>query len=150
MCSILSLSSFLSVAFWNSSNVGLIDNGPVLSFQGRSLTAAYLYAFLLRATDGNVMSLVLCLQVVSQAPQTITELIQILSRLVASATNLSQLTTVNSREKHDRRCKSNCNVFAWKQCDVSQFLENALCLSLFDTCWSYCCNEVKAVTASDV
>ena len=47
--------------FWNSCNVGLIDNGPpVSSFQDRALTAAFFNASLLQAING-VMSLGLCL-----------------------------------------------------------------------------------------
>ena len=52
----------------NSSNVGLIDNDPVSSFRRRSATAVFLYASLLLVIGG-VMSLLLCPQVLSQAPQ---------------------------------------------------------------------------------
>ena len=41
--------------WWNSSNVGLVDDGPFLSSQGRSLSASCFYASLLQAIDG-VMS----------------------------------------------------------------------------------------------
>ena len=53
---------------WNSSNVGLNDDGPFSSSQGRSLSAFSFYDSPLQATDG-VMSLALCRQVVCQAPQ---------------------------------------------------------------------------------
>ena len=46
----------------------LIDDDALPSFQGRSSTASSFYASLLQAIDG-VMSLALCPQVVSQAPQ---------------------------------------------------------------------------------
>ena len=53
-----------------SSNVGLMmfDNGPFSSSQGRSLSASLFYASPLQAITC-VMSLALCPQVVSQAPQ---------------------------------------------------------------------------------
>ena len=54
--------------FWNGSNVRLIDDGPLLSFQGRSSNASSLNASLLQEID-SVMSLALCPQVVSQASQ---------------------------------------------------------------------------------
>ena len=47
-----SLRSFPNVAFWNSSNVGLIDDGPLSSFQGRSASASSFHASLLQAVDG--------------------------------------------------------------------------------------------------
>ena len=50
----------------NGSNVRLIDDGPLASFQGRSSGASSSNASLLQAIDG-VMSLALCPQVVSQA-----------------------------------------------------------------------------------
>ena len=53
---------------WNGSNVHLIDNGPLASFQGRSSSAYSFHASLLQAIDG-VISLALCHQVVSQASQ---------------------------------------------------------------------------------
>ena len=53
---------------WNGPNVRLIDDGPLSSFQGRSSSASSFRASLLQAIDG-VMSLTLCPQVVSQAPQ---------------------------------------------------------------------------------
>ena len=53
---------------WNSSSVRLIDDGPLSSFQERSSSASSFHASLLQAISG-VMSLVLCLQAVSQAPQ---------------------------------------------------------------------------------
>ena len=53
---------------WNNSNVSLIDDGPFSSSQGRSLTSSSFDVSLLRAIYG-VMSLALCPQVVSQAPQ---------------------------------------------------------------------------------
>ena len=46
----------------------LIDDGPLSSFQGRSSSTSSFHACLLQAIDG-VMSLALCPQVVSQAPQ---------------------------------------------------------------------------------
>ena len=52
---------------WNSSNVRLIDDGPLSSFQGRSSSASPFHASLLQAI-GAVLSLALCPQVVSQAP----------------------------------------------------------------------------------
>ena len=51
-----------------SSSVGLIDNGPHLSFQGRSLSTSSFHTSLIQAMDG-VMSSALSPQVVSQAPQ---------------------------------------------------------------------------------
>ena len=59
-----SLGSFLNVAFENSPNVGLIDDGLFSSSQGRSLSASSSYASLFQAIYG-VMSLALCPQVVS-------------------------------------------------------------------------------------
>jgi len=53
---------------WNGSNVRLIDDGPLSSFQGRSSSASSFHASLLQAIDG-VMSLALYPQAVSQAPQ---------------------------------------------------------------------------------
>ena len=50
------------------SNVRLIDDGPLSSFQGRSSSASSFHASLLQAIDG-MMSLALCPQVVSQASQ---------------------------------------------------------------------------------
>ena len=52
----------------NISNVRLIDDGSLSSFQGRSSSALSFHASLFQAIDG-VMSLVLCPLVVSQAPQ---------------------------------------------------------------------------------
>ena len=49
-------------------NFSRIDDGPLLSFQGRSSSYSYVHASLFQATD-RVMSLALCPQVVSQAPQ---------------------------------------------------------------------------------
>ena len=63
-----SLRSFANVAFGISPNVGLIDDGPFSSYQGRSLSASSVYASLLQATDG-VMSLAVYPQVVYQAPK---------------------------------------------------------------------------------
>ena len=51
-----------------SSNVGLIDDGPFSSSQGRLLSASSFYASLLQSIDC-VMSMALCPQVASQAPQ---------------------------------------------------------------------------------
>ena len=53
---------------WNGSNVRLIDEGPLSSFQGRSTSVSSFHASLLQVIDG-VMSLVLCLQVMSEASQ---------------------------------------------------------------------------------
>ena len=61
------LRSIPIVAF-ESSDVPLIDDGPLSSFQGRSSSASSFHASLLQAIDG-VMSSALCPQVVSQAPQ---------------------------------------------------------------------------------
>ena len=63
--SILSLGSFPKVAF---ETVCLIDSCPLSSFQGRSCSASFFHASLFEATNG-VMSLALCLWVVSQASQ---------------------------------------------------------------------------------
>ena len=60
-----SLGSYHNVAF---ETVRLTDDGPLLSFQGRSSSASSFYCCLLQAIDC-VMSLALCPQVVSQAPQ---------------------------------------------------------------------------------
>ena len=49
-------------------SVRLIDDGPLSSFQGRSSSASTFHDSLLQAIDG-VMSLALCPQAVSQAPQ---------------------------------------------------------------------------------
>ena len=53
---------------WNSSNVCLIDDGPLSSVQGRSSSASSFHASLLQASNG-VMSLALCPQVVFRASQ---------------------------------------------------------------------------------
>ena len=66
-----SLKSFPNVVFHGfdyGSNVRLTDDGPLSSFQGRSSSASSVHASLLQAID-DVMSLALCLPVVSQAPQ---------------------------------------------------------------------------------
>ena len=67
-----SLRSFPKVAFDSKFEtvpiVRLIDDGPLSSFQGESSSASSFHASLLQAIDG-VMSLALCLQVVSQASQ---------------------------------------------------------------------------------
>ena len=47
---------------------GPIDKGPFSSFEGRSSSASQFHKYLLQAIDG-VMSLALCSQVVSRAPQ---------------------------------------------------------------------------------
>ena len=52
----------------NGSNVCLIDDGPLSSFQGRSSSTSSFNASLLQVIDG-VMSLALCPQVVSEASQ---------------------------------------------------------------------------------
>ena len=52
----------------NSSNVRLIDDGPLSSFQARSSNGSSFIASLIQAID-DVVSLVLCPQVLSQAPQ---------------------------------------------------------------------------------
>ena len=51
----------------NGSNVRLIDDGSLSPFQGRLTSSSSFHASLLQAIDG-VMSLALCPQVVSQAP----------------------------------------------------------------------------------
>lgn len=48
--------------FWNSSSVGMFDNGPLWSFQGRCLSASSFYATLLKVLSG-IMSFSLCLHV---------------------------------------------------------------------------------------
>ena len=53
---------------WNGSNVRLIDVGPFSSFQGRLSSTSFFHASLLQAIDG-VMSLALCLQVMSEVLQ---------------------------------------------------------------------------------
>ena len=59
---------FPQCRLWNGSNVCLIDDGPLSSFQGKSSSASSFHLSLLQVISG-VMSLVLCLQVVSQASQ---------------------------------------------------------------------------------
>ena len=59
---------FPRCCLWNGSNVCLIDDGPLSSFQGRASSTSSFHASLFQAING-VMSLALCLQVVSQAPQ---------------------------------------------------------------------------------
>ena len=54
--------------FRNGSNVRLIDDGPLSSFQGRSSSASYFHVSLLQAID-SVTTLALCPHVVSQATQ---------------------------------------------------------------------------------
>ena len=54
--------------FFQRSNVRLIDDGPLSSFEGRSSSGFSFHASLLQAIDG-VMFLALCPQVVSQASQ---------------------------------------------------------------------------------
>ena len=61
------MEKFPQHCLWNSSKVRLIDNGPLLSFQGRSSNASSFHTSLLQVIDG-VMPLAFCLQVVSQAP----------------------------------------------------------------------------------
>ena len=68
MGSTTSLRSFPHRCLWNGSNVRLIADGPLSSFQGRSSSASSFHASLLQVTDV-VLSLALCQQVVSQAPQ---------------------------------------------------------------------------------
>ena len=60
--------NFSQHRLWNGSNVCLTDNGLFLPFQGRLPSSSSFYASLLQAVNG-VMSLALCLQVMSQAPQ---------------------------------------------------------------------------------
>ena len=55
MCSTLS-QQFPQCCFWNGSNIRQIDDGPLLSFQGRSLSSSSFPASLLQVVDG-VMSL---------------------------------------------------------------------------------------------
>ena len=59
---------FLQRCLWNGSNVRLIDDGPLSSFQGRSSSSSSFHASLLQEID-DVMSFALCPQVVSQASQ---------------------------------------------------------------------------------
>ena len=65
----------LKVSLWNGSNVHLIDNGPHPSFQGRSSSTSSFNASLLQVIDG-VMSLALCLLVVSRASKNISDLLR--------------------------------------------------------------------------
>ena len=63
-----SLRSFPKRYLWNNLNIRLIDDGPLSSFQGRSSCACSFYV----SPPGDRwcdMSLALCPQVVSQAPQ---------------------------------------------------------------------------------
>ena len=53
---------------WHCSNVRLMDDGPLSSFQGRLSSASSFHASLLQVID-SVMFLALCLQAVSQVPQ---------------------------------------------------------------------------------
>ena len=55
------------VLFLNSSSL-LIDDGPLSSFQGRLSSTSSFHTSLLQAVDG-AMSLALCPQIISQAPQ---------------------------------------------------------------------------------
>ena len=67
--SVPSLRSFPNVAFETVPMFAwLTNNGPLLSFQGKSSSTSSFRAFLFQAING-VMSLALCSQVVSQAPQ---------------------------------------------------------------------------------
>ena len=59
---------FPQQTFETVSNVRLIDDGPLSSFQGRSSSASSFHVPLLQPIDG-VMFLALCQQVVSQASQ---------------------------------------------------------------------------------
>ena len=68
MCSTTSLRIFPNVAFETVPSVHLTDDGALSSFQGRLSGASSFHACFLQAIDG-VMSLALCLQVVSQASQ---------------------------------------------------------------------------------
>ena len=58
VCSPPLLSDVFSVLPLKNANVGLIDDGPFSSFQGRSSSVSSFYAFLLQAIDG-VMTLAL-------------------------------------------------------------------------------------------
>ena len=62
------LQRFPQCCLWNWSNVGLIDNDPSWSFQGRSSHTSSLYAALIQLTAA-VMSLASSPYVMSQAPQ---------------------------------------------------------------------------------
>ena len=64
----LQVQAFPQHRLWNSSNVRLIDDGPLSSFQGRSSSTSSFHASLLQVING-VLSLALCPQVVSQALQ---------------------------------------------------------------------------------
>jgi len=68
ICAPPRLSSAPQRCLWNGSNVRLTDDGPLSSFQGWSSSASSFHTSLLQAIDG-VMSLDLCPQVVTQAPQ---------------------------------------------------------------------------------
>ena len=68
ICTPLRLSEVSQRCLWKGSNVRLIHDGLLSSFQGRSSSALSFNAFLLQAING-VMSLALCPQVVSQASQ---------------------------------------------------------------------------------
>ena len=63
-----SLEKCSQCCFWNSSSVGLTDDGPFSSFLRKMSSAFSFCASLLQAIDG-VTSVVLRLQAVSQAPQ---------------------------------------------------------------------------------
>ena len=60
--------TFLQRCHGNGSNVRLTDDGPLLSFQGRSSSTSSFHDSLLQAVDG-VMSLALYPQILSQASQ---------------------------------------------------------------------------------
>ena len=66
ICTPPCLSEVSQRCLWNSSNVRLIDDGPLSSFQGRSSNASSFHASLLQSMDA-VMSLALCPQVVRVA-----------------------------------------------------------------------------------
>ena len=67
--SVTSLRNFPRCCLFDGSNDDLTDdNGPFSSFQTKSVSASSVYASFLQAIDG-VLSLALCPQVASQAPQ---------------------------------------------------------------------------------
>ena len=63
-----SLRNFPQRRLWHSSNVRLIDDGPLSPFQGRSSSASSFHASLLQAI-ADIMSLALCPHVACQAAQ---------------------------------------------------------------------------------
>ena len=81
---------------WNGSNVRLIDDGHLTSYQGRSSSPSSFHASLLQAIDG-VMSLALCPQVVSQATPHFLQIFR-------EASSLRGLTLVCTRLSNNSHC----------------------------------------------